>query len=135
MSNERLQTLEDVLYLTGQMVYAERRVHRVRQLVFYYQGWSPNAVRLSAAEADFFSNAVIETFLLSYRNLLDFFHRPNRSGGNRRRDSRAEADFGFRRALVTNADTEFDRVSKHLAHLSEDRRTRGATKIGILRSF
>src|SRR6266487_1963272 len=124
-ASEQLRTLEDVIYLVAQMVHAERRVDLVPHLVFYYERWSPpNAVRLTSDEERFFGDAMLEAFLLSYRNLLDFFHRPKRNGRNPYRDSLAEADFGFPRALVADADAEFERVSKHLAHLSEVRRNR-----------
>src|SRR5438552_724614 len=124
-SRERSQTFEDVIYLVDQMVHAERRVDLVHQLVFYYERWSPpNAVRLTADEERFVSDAMLDAFLLSYRNLLDFFQRPKRRGKNPHGDSLAEVDFKFQRVLVPDADTEFARVSKHLAHLSSVRRMR-----------
>jgi hypothetical protein len=124
------QVLDDVCYLINQMIYAERRLNSIHNLVFYFvfyygdRGWtSPNAVRLTENEAAFFSNALLETFLTSYRNLLDFFERPSRRA-NRHEDSLAETDFGFRASLIKEVESEFDRVSKHLSHLSKLRRTR-----------
>ena len=127
---EQNQVLDDVCYLVNQMIYAERRLDSVQNLVFYYgdRGWSsPNAVRLTDNEIAFFRNALLETFLSSYRNLLDFFERPSRDTyrkNYRYKDSLAEVGFNFKASLVKDADREFDRVSKHLAHLSELRRTR-----------
>ncbi len=124
-ANEQTQTFDDVRYLTWQMIHAERRIDVVSHLVFYYERWAPpNAVRLTPEEERFFGDALLEVFLLSYRNLLDFFHRPSRNGKKRQRDSLAEADFSFGKCLVPDAAAEFTRVSKHLAHLSEVRRLR-----------
>jgi hypothetical protein len=125
LTSEQAQVLDDVCYLVNQMIYAERRICSLQNLVFYYgdKGWtSPNAVRLTQNEVAFFSNALLETFLTSYRNLLDFFARVSRQS-NRHGDSLA-ADFGFSSSLVKDADNDFDRVSKHLAHLSRLRRIR-----------
>lgn len=124
-AGERIQTFDDVLYLTWQMIHAERRIDLVHYLVFYYDRWAPpNAVCLTAEEERFFGDALLDAFLVSYRNLLDFFHRPSRKGRNPHGDSLAEADFTFHRSLIPDADAEFTRVSKHLAHLSEVRRLR-----------
>ncbi len=112
------------------MIYAERRLGLVHNLVFYYgdRGLSsPNAVRLTSNEIVFFRNALLETFLTSYRNLLDFFERPSRNAQqkkNSREDSLAETEFNFRASLVEDADREFTKVSQHLAHLSKSRRIR-----------
>jgi hypothetical protein len=134
-SNERLRTLEDLIYLVAQMVHAERRIDLVPHIVFYYERWSPpNAVRLTSDEERFFGDAMLEAFLLSHRNLLDFFDRPERDGKNPRRDSRADVDFGFKGALVADAHIEFERVSKHLAHLSEVRKTRTVNEMWSLTS-
>ncbi len=134
-SGDRLQIIRDVIYLAGQMLHAERCVDRVGYLVFYYERWAPpNAVRLTSGEEKFFSNAILETFLVSYRNLLDFFHRPKRQRGNPHRDSIAEFDFNFRKELVPDTDGEFSRVSKHLAHLSEVRRVRDSNETWDLTS-
>jgi hypothetical protein len=102
LSVEQAQLLDDICYLINQMIYADRRLGLVHNLVFYYgdRGWtSPNAVRLTDNEITFFRNALLETFLTSYRNLLDFFERPSRKT-NRHEDSMAEANFGFRASLV-----------------------------------
>ena len=125
-SPEQIRILDDVCYLVNQMIYAERRLDLVHNLVFYHgdREWtSPNAVRLTKNETAFFGNALLETFLTSYRNLLDFFERPSRKA-NRHGDSLAAADFNFKASLVKDADSEFDKVSKHLAHLSKLRRIR-----------
>jgi hypothetical protein len=122
-TQERSRTFEDVAYLVSQMIHAERRSGSVSSLVFFYERFAPpNAVRLTTDEQKFFSNAILESFLLSYRNLLDFFSRPKQSK-NPHSDSRA-VDFGFQRSLVADSDAEFERVSKHLAHLSKLRRNR-----------
>lgn len=134
-ADERIQTFDDVRYLTWQMIHAERRIDLVYHLVFYYERWvPPNAVRLTPEEERFFGDALLDAFLLSYRNLLDFFHRPSRKGKNPYGDSLAEADFSFRRSLVPDADAEFTRVSKHLAHLSEVRRLRTSNEAWDLTS-
>lgn len=134
-ADEQSRIVEDVIYLVDQMIHAERRVDLISYLVFYYDRWSPpNAVRLTPEEERFFGNAILEAFLLSYRNLLDFFHRPKRKGNNRYQDSLAEADFDFQRMLTKDADGEFERVSKHLAHLSEVRRARTSNQTWHLTS-
>jgi hypothetical protein len=134
-ASERLQTFDDVRYLVWQMIHAERRVDLVNHLVFYYERWAPpNAVRLTREEERFFGDALLNAFLLSYRNLLDFFCRPSRKGNNPHGDSLAEVDFSFCRSLVPDTDAEFTRVSKHLAHLSEVRRLRSRNEAWDLTS-
>jgi hypothetical protein len=124
------------MYLVWQMIHAERRIDSVCYLVFYYDQWTPpNAVRVTPEEERFFGDALLDEFLLSYRNLLDFFHRPSRKGKNPHADSLAEADFNFRSSLVPDADFEFTRVSKHLAHLSAVRRQRTSNQAWDLTSI
>jgi hypothetical protein len=65
---ERLQTIQDLIYLVRQMVLAERRIDLAINLVFvfYYNRWtSRKTVRLTQDEERFFADAMLEPSTLN----------------------------------------------------------------------
>ncbi len=127
ITKEQNQTLSDVCYLINQMLYAYKFHPRINNLIFLYEnGYTQNNYhRLTPDEIRFLKNANLETFLSSFRNLLDFFHRPIHASKAKSDDTRAFPDFAFpQKPLISNADDHFRKVSKHLSHLTSVRKTR-----------
>jgi len=125
MTSEQKTTLEDFCYLVDQMLFCEVQEATLRlQVSFLTLNSQPENRRPTLEETRLLRNAVIESFLNSYRNLLEFF-RTSEKKPKGHKDSRADDLFSYSGGGWTkDKDKQYEYISKHLSHFSDVRRER-----------